>query len=421
LIGNLVMGLAGGFGFGASLRAALLGSGVLAVWFTFPVMAIAALTKSVTEALLTGLAILFGALLLAWLIATMTQQATVGTGIAWVWGSARHGLLLAVSIAVLVWQYRHRNTVAARRLFIAGVLAFVWMPSMPWQPAFAIQRAISDPESRSRAATLAITAVPGDSAASAAAAVGPLDGPVFLDAEERKAAKSDVSKKLVRVSQLVEFTGLPPGSLVHIDRAAVRISDADGHRVYHGRGYSFAVSATSVDGKARAPQFVDLPLHMFEQRSDQTLQLQVRYSLTVLRPRALAAFPARSDAERLPELGRCTSKIDDEGKGFEVACATVGEQPMCLSLRLRSHDGAAQGTERFVCDLNYEPAALRFSGDVFDHFDEHLPFAAGAVPAQDAEIAVTSYEAVEHLERTLLVPRFRVGDHAAAKSHSAVP
>jgi hypothetical protein len=419
LIGNLVMGLAGGFGFGASLRAALLASGVLAVWFTLPVMAIAALTKSVTEALLTGLAILFGALMLAWLIGTITQQATVGTGIAWVCGSARHGLLFAVSVAVLIWQYRRPNTVAARRLFIAGVLAFVWMPSLPWQPAFAIQRVLSGLESGSRVDALAITAVPGASATAAVA--GPLDVPVFLDADERKAAESELSKKFVRISQLVEFTGLPEGSLVHIDRAAVRISDADGHRVYHGIGHRFAVSAASRDGKARLPQLVDLPRHLYEQRSDQTLQLQIRYALTVLRPRALGAFPVRAEAQRLPELGRCTSKIDYQGHGFEVACASAGEQPMCLALSLRSQDGAAQGTVHFVCDLNYEPAALRFSGDVFDHFDENLPFATSAVPAQEAEIAVTSYEAVAHLERTVLVPGFHLVDHGEAISRSTVP
>jgi hypothetical protein len=419
---NFLMGLAGGFGVGETLRAALLGSAEIAIWFTLPVMAIAAFTKSITEALLTGLAILFGALILAWLASTLSQQATGGTGIAWVWGGARHGLLFAVSIAVLVWQYRRRNTVAARRLFIVGVLAFVWMPSLPWQPAFAIQRALSNPESGSRASTLAITAVPGDSAGSAATAVAePLEVPVFLDAEERKAANSDVPKKLVRVSQLVEFTGLPADSLVHIDRAAVRISDADGHRLYRGSGDSFAVSAASVGGRARLPQLVDLPRHLYERLLDQTLQLQVRYSLTVLHPRALGALPARTNVQRLPELGRCASKIDGEGKAVNVACARVGQQPMCLSLSLRSHDGAAQGAEQFVCALNYEPAVLRFSGDVFDHFDENLPFAAGAVPAQDAEIAIKSYEVVEHLERTLLVPRFRLRDQGAATSRSVVP
>jgi hypothetical protein len=421
-VGNLVMGLAGGFGPGASLRAALLGSAVLAVWFTLPVMAIGALTKSITEALLTGLAVLFGALILAWLASSILRQPTVDTGLAWVWGSARHGLLFTVSIAVLVWQYQRRNTVAARRLFIAGVLAFVWMPSLPWQPAFAIQQALSDPESGSRAGTLVITAVPDDSSATSATSVaGPLDLPVFLAAEERKAAKSDVPKKLVRVSQLVEFAGLPEGSLVHIDRAAVRISDADGHRLYQGMGHSFAVRAARPGDKARLLQLVDLPRHVYERLYAQKLQLQVRYYLTVLRPRVLAALPARADAQRVPELGSCASKIDDEGKGLDVACARVGEQPMCLSLSLRSHDGAAQGTQQFVCDLNYEPGALRFSGDVFDHFDANLPFAVGGVTAQDAEIAITSYDAVEHLERTLLVPSFRLRDQGQAISRSAVP
>jgi hypothetical protein len=424
-VGNLLMGLAGGFGFAETLRAALLGSVELALWFSLPVMAIAALTKSITEALLTGLAILFGALLLAWLFGTLSQQATVGTGIAWVWGSARHGLLFAASIAILVWQYRRCNTVAARRLFIAGVIAFVWMPSLPWQPAFAIQRALSNPDSGSLAGTLAIAAAPGDSAtlvavdaadaADATDAAGPLSVPVFLDREERKVAKSDVSKKLVRVSQFVEFTGLPPGALVHIDRAAFRIADTDGHRVYQGSGNTFAVRAASGDGHARVPQLIDIPRPVYERLSAQSLRLQVRYFLTLLRPRALPSLHARVDAQRLPELGRCASKVDDEGKGFDVACATVGEQPMCLALSLRDPNGGAHGEEHFVCDLNYEPAVLRFSGDAFDHFDENLPFAAGAAPGAtpgaDAEISLRVYEAVAHVERTLVLPQFRLREH----------
>jgi hypothetical protein len=403
-IGNLITGLAEGFALGETLRATLLGSAEIALWFTFPVMAIGALTKSITEALLTGLAILFGALMIAWLASSISQQPTVHTGLAWVWGDARHGLLFGVSLAVLVWQYQRRNTVAARRLFIVGVLAFAWMPSLPWQPAYEIQRALANPDVVPTAKSLAVAAPTGDSAA----AVGAPESPIFLDAAERKAATSEAPKKLVRLSLPLQFSDLPAGVIVHIDRAAVRLMDASGRRVYSGAGKTFAVSAKSDAGRARASQLFYLPRRLQERLSDQPLQLRIRYSLTILRPRALPALAARTGEQFVPELGRCASRVDDGGKGLNVACATVGEQPMCLSLSVRSSGNAAQGSEHFVCDLNFEPAALRFSADVFDHFDENLPFAAGAGPAEGAEISIRVYEAVEHLERTLVIPGFRL-------------
>src|SRR6202011_659088 len=115
------------FSLGQTLRATLLSTLEVAFMFSLPVMAIAAMTKSVTEALIGSLAIIIG-LILTYLLITHAfhfSRPVRGTGVAWVWESLSHTLLLLMTVAVLILQYSRRSTRLSRVLFIVGLLLFM--------------------------------------------------------------------------------------------------------------------------------------------------------------------------------------------------------------------------------------------------------------------------------------------------------
>src|SRR5207245_979678 len=99
---NLFRGLADGFPFAQTLGAALASSFEVALLFSLPLMAIAALTKSVTEAIIGSLVVFFGLMLARLLLAATSfpfthafhfSEPVDGTGVAWVWQSLSHAVL----------------------------------------------------------------------------------------------------------------------------------------------------------------------------------------------------------------------------------------------------------------------------------------------------------------------------------------
>ncbi len=100
----------------------------IALCYSLPAMAIAAITKSVVEAVVFALA----AFLACVLVGLCISEPTGATGLLWIWRSVSHAELLLVTVSVLVWQYFRRGTQQSRALFAGGVLLFTLIPALPW-------------------------------------------------------------------------------------------------------------------------------------------------------------------------------------------------------------------------------------------------------------------------------------------------
>jgi hypothetical protein len=409
---QVLQGLGAGFYFGRILSAALLSSLEIALVFSLPVMAIAALTKSVTEAILVALAIFFGLMLTRLLILVLLfpvthvvhlANPTDETGVAWVWKSLSHALLLLATIAVLVLQYFRRCTRQSRVLFFGGLLLFMLIPSLFWQPAFAIQQLFSTKSSASR--SVAITLDPTIKADAART-----DSQLLTTGSDDKEKKSP-DKNSTSIFLALRFNGLPNGMILHADHSAVRLLRADGKTLYRGTGQIFDVRSSGTDGRAEVRQLIEVPTAIHRRLRDQTVQLDVAYSLTLLQPHAQPPLSALNGDLRISNIGHCASRMDPEGKAIEVSCLTAGELPPCMSLVLEQAD--QRSPEKFNCTLNYQPDFLRFSEEPIDHSRNKLPLPDAASSLEDANIILRVYEPEDHFSRRILVPDFRLRDWEA--------
>jgi hypothetical protein len=417
-----VRGVAEGLGAGDMLGAALLSNLELALLFSLPVLTLAVLSKSVTEALVTALAALMFVLLAHLVVATLAMIAshsfhlggvTDDTGLEWIVGLMHHAVLLVTAIAVVGLQYHRRDTRTARIVFALGLLLFVIVGRLSWGPAFALQESLSAEPESGRAVTLSLSN----------AAAPPMSG-FALDPADVKARQKPAQSGSQRLLLGIEVGGLTPDAVLHADRVTVRLIDSAGRTLYRGTAQDWDLRGLS-RSSAGQRQVIDVPKHVYARSAGQAIRIELDYSLTLLKPRVLPALAAVDGNELLEGIGRCASRLADDGTGFEVGCDAAGELPACLSVSLRAADPAQVGPETFVCDLDYAPDAWRFSVEPIERFVRKLalpggasgPVAGGAsVDLKAAAIVFRRYDAVTHFSRRVTVADVHVADLAAEPS-----
>jgi hypothetical protein len=425
IVVHLLQGLAEGFPFGSVLYATLLSNFEIALCYSLPVMAIAAMTKSVVEGIVFALATLLGCVLVRLVI----SEPTADTGLLWIWRSVSHAELLLVTIAVLLWQYFRRGTHQSRALSVGGLLLFTIIPALPWQPAFTIQQWFAENSQVSRAVVVDVDAQSRHGAAGAAA----LDRQLLAEDSGGKKKGKERANGNVAVVLPLRFSGLPGGRLLHADRSAVRLVRADGTTVYRGLGHVFDLPAAAADGAGTVQQVVEIPAAVYSKVADQPLRLEMDYYATLLRPTTLPPLAALNGAQRLTGFGWCASRMDSKNTAVEVGCRQAGALPFCISMTLQQAGGVLRNPEKFVCELNYEPVPLRFSVDPIDHVEAKLPvrdpaglghFPVDATQLQTAQVIIRVYEPEDHFSRQVVVPQlllrdWRLSDWRAAAEPAA--
>jgi hypothetical protein len=416
-------GVAEGLAAGEMLRATLLSNLELALAFSLPVITLAVLSRTVTEALITALAALFFVFLSNLLIATIAMTgthafqfdgATDHSGIHWIVADLRQVIVLLTTAAVIVLQYRRRETRRSRIMLAAGLLLFVLVGRVPWQPAFALQEALSPEPQVSGDVTIGL----------ASAAAIPASGFV-LQPSDVKARQIPAAPGRQRLPLGLEVRGMPPGWVLHADHVAFRLVDATGSTVYRGSGQDWDLRAAG-DGTASVLQIIDLPLKVPASSTDRRVSIELNYSLSLLQPRVLSTLPAVDGHALIASLGRCVSRLDEDGAALQVGCDAAGELPPCLSVSFRRDASEQPGPETFVCELDYEPKASRFSEEPIERFVRKLSLehaaqgtSAGDSDAglQDAAVVFRLYSAMAHFSRHVVVtPGRTLGTDAAPSS-----
>jgi len=377
---DILQGLAEGFPFGPVLHATLNSNFEIALYYSLPVLAVAALTRSVVEAIIAGLVVL----LILVVVGSAISPSTGGTGLKWIWRTVSHAELLVVSAAALCWQYFHRSreaTQQARAVFATGLVLFVLIPALPWEPAFAWQRSLAANPTASR--SISMTVQPG----------------AAFQERQILAAKNigPPGRNSVRIALPLRFSGVPAGALLHADRSTIRLVRSDGAVVYRGAGHVFDLP---VDGDGTVQQSVDIPADVYSREAEHPLRMELEYFATLLRGTIVSSVPLDT-ARRLPGFGWCAMGTDGGTGGLQFACRQIGALPFCVSVAI------GHKAEKFECELNYEPVPLRFSTDPIDHLQLTLPL-AGWSP--DSEVVVRVYEPDDHFSRAAVVRQVRLKD-----------
>jgi len=419
LLTDLMQGLANGFPFGQSATAAI----ACAIWIlltvSLPVLVFAALTATLTDTFVAALGIF--AVVIAFLVVPgfvgATRPAAL-TGFAWVTSLVREALLFAAAAAVLALQYRSRRTWAARTLFAGAVLAGLCASFLPWRTTVRLEQALTASSRDDRG--IAVAFAPDAGRFRSAPGQG-LDDVV----EKPGLGAADVAEENQRrrtegaltVFLPVRVSGLVQDSRLLADRTDVMVSGRDGRTVYRGTGNDFEIRATGAN--ATVHQGVRVPGALYNRIRTEELEVQLEYSFTLFRASATYALPARDGHQRMPGIGWCATRVNDQGTRVQFACLQPGERPSCLAVVLEHTPTRQRNPEVSLCVPDYSPYPGHVFGDALSRFSGALPFydpsgfiryPVGGTQLSEARVLVTDFRPTDHFVRRVTIPAIRLQD-----------
>lgn len=409
LIADFLEPALAGFPLGPSLAAAATRSVVLLVLVDIPFLAFAAVTKNLLEAITGGVCVFFIIAILDVLLNSGRGRGglnpTFGTGLEWITECA---LLLTLAIGssfLLNLQFFRRRTLVSR--FGVGALTVLCALStmMPWQPAFAIERAMSP--------------APG-SAGPVAVRFNPSLGRLKRDASF---PAFNMREESVPLFLPMRVSGLPADSALLSDRAQVRIIEADG-RVDRVETLDLSVRRDGADDSDRnAYHTLGVPGDIYNRVKNQSVRLEVDDSLTLFQLSASHAFPVVSPDEAIAGVGRCNTTINGTETAVQIRCSRAGRRPACMTAYIEHVPSGLRNPERFACDPDYSPFfAFDLTHDALARFGGNLPFRdpnglakypVDGSKLKDARAVVRVYQPLDHFERRLEIPEVRLSDWGA--------
>jgi hypothetical protein len=344
------------------------------------------------------------------------------TGVAWIPQTAGRIAMAAGAVIALFLLYLRRRVPLARRVLPAFALLSTLTALLPWGWIFAMQQtAAAAPAGPPVSVALDLSASPyrpalGENADVYAPGAGQvqLRGRAAGDIPAENRARSAQGNVAVYIP--LRVSGLAAGARLWGDRADVRVTRPDGQLVFEDRGEDLKVQPDGV-----AYQTVRVPALIFEHAKDQTLTLEITFSLSVLSPRPAQTIAALGADQRLPGLGRCTSGRDSDGDEIELRCLTPANPPSCLAAALDDPAAGRRNPDVLICAPNYAPYATRSFPDAFSRFEVEAPFrdrlGLGTYPVgsdrlSQARVVLTRYEASAHLVKRVTAGGVRLADWA---------
>jgi len=382
--------------------------------FSLPAMMIGAVTRNLSQALVTAVAstvmlmVIFevGAILLLGM-----KSALGGTGLAWFVPVVWEGLALIGAAIVLGLQFFRRSTLLASCVIAVCAGLVLASAFMPWRFAFALQQRLS---------------VTQHQADPIAFAFHPELGPFQLPAGEAVPSGSAIYFPL-------RVTGVPADAIAFADRTDIRVTDVDGNLLYTGKsnlsidGMGSFVDAKlelrqreSSDEAIEAHQRIFLPAEVFAKLRRQPVKLQLDYSLTLLRADAQEYFlPAKGGHQSYETFGICTTRVDDDGDDVDIHCIGAQPLPRCFTTVLEDMSSGTRNPEVHRCNPYYAPFSTQLLPDALSRVDGSLPFfdtsglthyPINGSKLAESRVTIKTYSPREHFTRHLETSAIRLSE-----------
>ena len=209
------------------------------------------------------------------------------------------------------------------------------------------------------------------------------------------------------------------------DRAFIRLVGRNGTTLYSGRttvniGYGDDFPVRTADrGEVRLHQRITFPDRIYKLVRAQHVRAEIDYSLTLFRVASSNTIAALNGDERFAAFGWCRTAVDADGDDVKVGCAKTGGAPTCVTIALENPTNGRRNPETPYCEPDYAPVSSHFHPDLMSHFGADVKFhdlqQLATYPVDgsqlaDARVRLTSYEAVAHFTRRLVIPDIRPGD-----------
>jgi hypothetical protein len=207
------------------------------------------------------------------------------------------------------------------------------------------------------------------------------------------------------------------------DRSIIHLVNADGKSLYVG---PTTKPGSSIDdfpvrsadgGEIETRQLITLPIQVLEAVRGRPLQIEIDYSLTLLRLQAANVIAAVDGDKRMSGFGQCQTRTDDEGDDIVVGCLTTGRAPDCVSGALENPLNGQRNPEDYLCRPDYSPLAIPYLDPVRQYAGELeyrdpkglAKYPVDGTQLRDADVALRSYWPQAHFVRRLVIHNIRVG------------
>jgi hypothetical protein len=218
----------------------------------------------------------------------------------------------------------------------------------------------------------------------------------------------------------LHITGLPDESVLRADRTQIKLTAAGG-RVLHldSRDDFRLLQEGPGNGESRAHPEIRMRQELYEQLKNQTVGLQIEYSLTLFRLSAANGLPALDGNQQFPAMGHCTTALDDEKDGLMLRCKVPGRKAGCIAVFLEHVPSGRRNPEEFFCGAEYSPYPLTIVPDMMGGGGLELPFrdlnGLAHYPVDgnqlpQSQVVVRSYLPVDHFTRRIVVPQIKLSD-----------
>ena len=412
LAADIFRALLEGFSFHQSLAASSSRAVFLLFTFYLPALTFASLTANFTEAIIAGVVAFLGGASFGLLANTLIfggglRAWVEWSGLAWIDQAERGLLALIIGVTVLGLQYFRRNTTLSRWIFGCGVLLWVSTLMTPWAPAFAVQERASP----NRGAAKSVDVAFDPSAERLTSVIG-------MKLDDRRSVTRDGSDMLVGLP--LRIIGLPDDTILKDDRSEVSIVNENRSWLSVGVGEDLEVRNEGAShGERTVHHVIRVPAGVYERFKDTPMQMEIRYSLTLLRLSNSFAIPALHGDQRMVDVGWCKTRTNDARTSVQLSCLQPGLVPNCGTTFLENPTSGQRNPVRSACGMHYSPFVDTIDGDAVTHFAMTVPFRDTSGLAHypvdgsqlaDARVVMRLYSPVDHFSRRVLIPSIRLSD-----------
>ena len=310
-------------------------------------------------------------------------------------------LAALVLLAIGFWLMYWRRRIAAARILMAlaacVTLLFVLIPMalIPWNATFAIQTAFG-PAPPADAARISLrnpricfpTARRADLSSDAAfVAATQRSGNHLWNSEELR----DVGPNSIAFLTHIEPRGQPPDWRVKLNyvRADYNVG---GVTLYSLRPARYITDHAGTGALAHAWM---LPEPAVQRLRDAPAELELTYSLTLLKPREYIV-PTDGKRHALPGLGYCSASVDDSGNRIDVSCFSTFAPPAQISAALNEITASRVYGDAYV---DFAPDYVKWP------YGQHVKLAIGSPRlARHDSITVTAWDVAGHLQKSIGLP-----------------
>jgi hypothetical protein len=292
----------------------------LLVKVVLPAAAIAAVTATLAQFAWHSLGFLIGCYLMIWLLAGYVRTPMDWGGVDWVRSTMVAALVTTTAFAILLVQYAHRDTRASRCILVAAILILalsLWMPG--WHAAFALQTSIGP--RRAEASAIRVSFDPARDPHTAPAGGAFWGNPLHLTPSFLP----------------VRITGIPAGTELYSDRAAVTLTTSDG-RTWSSEWDSLHKLMPFTNNRSASlqeEQFLSAYDECWQYLNiDSSFYAKLRAPVRMHITWAMTLF----SQPEVTTLGRGLQTVSGGGScnGVQPVCVWPGQAPQVNSVRVRS-------------------------------------------------------------------------------------